>query len=56
MNDDQRQIKMLKRLVKAQDKMILHYRLGKPTMPEWVFNAFDKARGFYNVKNISDIK
>jgi hypothetical protein len=55
MNDDQREIKVLKKLVKAQDKMILHYRLGKTTMPEWVFKAITDAKNMYEIDNISDI-
>ena len=53
---DQREIKMLKKLVKAQNKMILNYRLGKSMLPEWVFKAFDEAKSFYKVNRIDDIK
>ena len=54
--NDQREIKILKKLVKAQNKMILHYRIGKRTMPEWVFKAIATAKSFYGVDNIIDIK
>ncbi len=56
MNEEQKEIKILKALVKAQDKMLLCYRIGKPRMPEWVFNNLDKAKEFYKVRNISDIE
>lgn len=56
MSDNKQEIKILKNLVKAQDKMLLHYRLGKPSLPEWVFAALDKAMDFYGVIDISKIK
>ncbi len=56
MIDNQREIKILKKLVKAQDKMILHYRLGKASLPDWVFNALDDAKKMYGVNSIGDIK
>ncbi len=52
---EQSEIKILKALVKAQDKMILHYRIGKPRMPEWVFDAMNRAKKFYGVDNIGQI-
>lgn len=54
--DEQQQIKVLKKLAVAQNKMLLHSRIGKPTMPEWVFEAIDAAKNMYKVDNISDIK
>ena len=42
-----KEIKILKNTVKALAKMTLHYRLGKTTMPEWVFQAIDKAKSIY---------
>jgi len=56
MNDDQREIKVLKKLVKAQNKIILAYRLGRSELPEWVFSAIDDAKSFYEVNDISSIK
>ena len=34
----------LKKIIRAQNKIILHYKVGKPTMPEWVFDTLSKAR------------
>jgi len=50
-----KEIKILKALVKAQDKMILNYRLGRPTISEKVLIAIEKAKKFYGVKSISEI-
>lgn len=52
----QDETKVLKDLVKALDKMCLHYRMAKPTVPEWVFDNIDKAKKYYNVTDISKIK
>ena len=41
------EIRLLKNTVKALAKMLLHYRIGKPQMPEWVFNNLDKAKKKY---------
>lgn len=51
-----RELRCLKKLVKAQNKMILHYRIGKTTMPEWVFKAIEDAKNMYEVDTIADIK
>jgi len=45
--DKDKEIKLLKATVKALAKMILHYRIGKTTMPEWVFDNIDKAKVVY---------
>ena len=52
---EQKEIKILKALVHAQDRMIRGYKIGTPTLPEWVFEAFNTARLFYKVHNISEI-
>ena len=49
-------IYVLKKLVKAQDNMILAYRVGRPKLPEWVFDSIDRAKKHFNVHNISDIR
>ena len=41
------EIKLLKFTVKAYAKMVLHYRIGKPTLPEWVFDNIKKAKAKY---------
>ena len=41
------EIKILKGAVKALSKMCLHYRLGKPNIPEWVFDNINKAKKYY---------
>ena len=46
-NDRTAEIKMLKQTVKALDKMCLHYRIGKPNMPEWVFDIIKKSKQRY---------
>lgn len=56
MNEEQKEIKILKALVKAQDNMIYHYRIGLPQLPEWVFTNLTKAKKFYKVNNISEIE
>ena len=53
MNDKERGILM--GLVRAQNKMIISQRLGRPQLPEWVWNKIDKAKRFYGVQNIDDI-
>lgn len=45
--DSKTEIKLLKNTVKALYGMILHYRLGKTTMPEWIFAAIRKAKDVY---------
>jgi len=54
--NEQQEIKVLKKLVRAQRKMILNYRTGVPTMPEWVFKAIESAKLMYQVDDISKIK
>jgi len=56
MSSQDNEIQTLKQLVRAQDKMILHYRIGKSSMPEWVFKAINDAKKLYEVSNISDIR
>ena len=41
------EIKLLKRTVKALAKYNLSYRVGKTTMPEWVFDYLDAAKSKY---------
>ena len=55
MTKEQREIKILKALVRAQNRMIRAYKIGNPKCPEWVFDAFATARLFYKVHNISEI-
>ena len=57
MTANEKEIKMLKKLVKAQNTMIMHYKLGKTYMlPEWVFKTFDDAKDFYKINSIQEIK
>jgi len=42
-----KEIKLLKKTIKAQAKMILHYKIGKHTMPDWVFVSLKKAKDKY---------
>lgn len=53
---EQKEIKILKKLVKAQSRMITQQRTGQTCLPEWVFEAINKATKYYNVNNVSDIK
>jgi len=42
-NEDQLRIKLLEKVVKAQSRLIVAYRLGsKP--PEWVFDTLARAK------------
>ena len=41
------EIKLLKHTVKALAKMVLHYRVGLSTLPEWVFDNIAKAKKKY---------
>jgi len=50
-----KEIKILKALVKAQNEMIFSYRIGRLITSEKVFKAIENAKKFYNVKSISDI-
>jgi hypothetical protein len=45
--EELQEIDLLKRTVKALSKMCLHYRIGKPTMPEWVFDNIAEAKARY---------
>ena len=45
--DKDSEIKLLKNTVRALAKMVLHYRIGKPSMPEWIFKNIDKAKVKY---------
>jgi len=56
MNKDQEEIKLLKFIIKAQNKIILCYRMGDNAIPEWVWSALEKGRAFYNVTTTADIK
>jgi hypothetical protein len=49
------EVRLLKKLVKAQAKLLECYRIGKPRPPQWVFTAFDNARVFYGVTNVANI-
>jgi len=49
------EIKLLKNTVKALAKMVLHYRIGKSQMPEWVFNNLKKAENKYS-EDLTKIK
>jgi len=42
-----REIKTLKKIIKAQARMIKTYVDGKPSVPEWVFATIDKGRKKY---------
>ena len=55
MTNEQKEIKILKALVRAQNRMIRAYKIGNPKCPEWVFDAFAAATRFYKVRNISEI-
>lgn len=50
-----KEIRILKGAVKALAKMCLHYRIGKPAMPEWVFKNLDKAKEYYKVDDLINI-
>lgn len=41
------EIKLLKAAVKALAQINLHYRVGKTTMPEWVFENIEAAKRIY---------
>ena len=45
--EQEKEIILLKKTVKALSKMILHYKFGKTTMPEWVFDNLSKAHDKY---------
>jgi len=47
-----KEIKILKNTIKALTRMTLHYRLGKPTLPDWVFNNIDIAKAYYNNRDL----
>ena len=45
--EELQEIDLLKHTVKALSKMITHYRIGKVTMPEWVFDSIADAKERY---------
>jgi len=49
-----KEIKILKKAVRAQDKMIIQYRCGSPCMPEWVFKDLTRCRVYFG-ENLQDI-
>ena len=51
----EKEVVLLKGTVKALSKMLQHYRLGKTTMPEWVFKNIDKAKTFYKTEDLTKI-
>ena len=55
MTKEQREIRILKAVVHAQDKMLQQYRLGERCLPEAIFYAFVAAKDLYKVRNISEI-
>ena len=55
LNDDQRELRMLKKLVIAQDKVINIFS-GKTLFPKYYRNAISKAKDMFNVEFIADIK
>ena len=54
-NTESKEIRILKALAKAQDNMILSYRVGRPIISEKTFKAIEAAKKFYGVTSISDI-
>ena len=56
MGKNEKEIKLLKKLVKAQARIIYTYKLGGTQLPEWVFKAMDAAKEYYRVDMIEDIK
>ena len=42
-----KEIKILKNAVKGLARMTLHYRLGKPNLPEWVFSHINRAKAYF---------
>ena len=47
MSCEQQEIELLKRTIKALSTMVTHYRIGKTTMPEWVFDNISAAKARY---------
>ncbi len=45
--DLEKENKFLKKVIKASVTMNMHYRIGKPTMPEWVLDTLMEAREKY---------
>lgn len=39
--------KEFRKIIKALNKMVSHYRIGKSRMPEWVFDTLAKAKAKY---------
>jgi len=46
--DAVKEIKLLKKTVMALAQLNLCYRIGKPKVPAWVFDALDKANAQYD--------
>lgn len=34
----------LKKIIKTQQAMIISYRIGKTSLPEWVFSTLEEAK------------
>lgn len=51
-----KEIKLLKKAVRAQSKMLMNMRIGLSRMPDWVFADLNKCADFYKVANVGDIK
>jgi hypothetical protein len=45
--DKDKEIALLKKIIKAQATMIIAYRVGKPSLPNWVFDTLEKAKQIY---------
>ncbi len=43
----EKEIILLKKTIKALAKINLHYRIGKSSVPEWVFDNIEKAKQQY---------
>jgi hypothetical protein len=47
MTEEEKEIKLLKNIVKAQSRLLICYRIGSTKVPEWVFHTLDKATKKY---------
>lgn len=45
--DKDEEIEILKGAVMALAKMVLYYRVGKASIPEWVLSNIEKAKAIY---------
>jgi hypothetical protein len=54
--DNLKEIKLLKKTVKAFAKLNLCYRIGKTNPPEWVFDTLARAKHYYGVNDLTKIK